>query len=449
MQIKVSIWAVCAIMLALIIWTLWPYLSDNSSPEKGDTVPKGSYCYGIDISHYQENIQWDSLMVLCDGAGRTVRSKIMAKDIKPVSFVFIKATEGNSLDIDWIDQIELAVPYIDNIFENPKRFIVSEEEILNIEKSKKVGVATVKHLSKHTNFISEVDSETGDIKPEKLLNELKEETFNTYENRFIYTLVDLLESFIHHMETKIAEMNYSKMNTFDSNSNTEVSGEEIKCSIKLTAAKKIDSLDKDDDFNFRIAVIKSNIRAWQQTAVYTSLKKEKAPKVKNPLNRTNVLLKNPNFKIAASLWDFIHSFRQKEIDNGTEPDVSNSLAPNLQSIVDNSVLMYYLITKISSTTNKYQLETYNRMTREAAMNMMKETTELLMDMDGSLTQQDLVDTVSNAYNEVKYKKTLDTSLVEDKIKNSIRKYIEKVDGSYFELESGVNNEKKINIKDDN
>ena len=111
--------------------------------------------------------------------------------------------------------------------------------------------------------------------------------------------------------------------------------------------------------------------------------------------------------------------------------------------------MYYLITKISSTTNKYQLETYNRMTREAAMNMMKETTELLMDMDGSLTQQDLVDTVSNAYNEVKYKKTLDTSLVEDKIKNSIRKYIEKVDGSYFELESGVNNEKKINIKDDN
>ena len=76
---------------------------------------------------------------------------------------------------------------IDNIFENPKRFIVSQDEILNIEKSKKVGVETVKHLSKHTNFISEVDEETGDIKPEKLLNELKEETFNTYENRFIYT----------------------------------------------------------------------------------------------------------------------------------------------------------------------------------------------------------------------------------------------------------------------
>ena len=166
-----------------------------------------------------------------------------------------KSTEGNVLELDWIDQIEAAVPYIDNIFENPKRFIISQDEILNIEKSKKVGVETVKHLSKHTNFISEVDEETGDIKPEKLLNELKEETFNTYENRFIYTLVDLLESFIHHMEIKIAELNYSKQNVFESNSNTEVSGEDIKCSIKLTAAKKIDSLEKDDDFNFRIAVM--------------------------------------------------------------------------------------------------------------------------------------------------------------------------------------------------
>ena len=149
------------------------------------------------------------------------------------------------------------------------------------------------------------------------------------------------------------------------------------------------------------------------------------------------MLKNPNFKIAASLWDYIHSYREKEISNDKAPDISNSLAPNLQSIVDNSVLMYYLITKISSTSNKYQLETYNRMTRETAMNMMRETTELLMDMDQSLTQQELVDTVSNTYNEVKYKKTLDT----------LRKYIEKVDGSYFEVESGEDNEKKINIKD--
>lgn len=351
-----------------------------------------------------------------------------------------KSTEGSVLELDWIDEIERAVPYIDNIFENPKRFIVSEEEILNIEKSKKVGVATVKHLSKHTNFISEFDEETNDIKPSKLLNELKEETFNTYENRFIYTLVDLMDSFIRHMEEKINDMNYQKKNTFESNSETNVAGEDIKCAIKMTASKKIDSLDGDDDFNYRLSVIKSNINAWRQTGVYKSLKKEKVPKVTNPLNRTNVLKKNPNFKIAASLWDFLNTYREQEEENDKAPETTNSLAPNLQGIVDSSSLMYYLIMKMASTNNKYQIENYNRMTKEAAMNLMRQTTELLIDSDTGVTKQDLVDAVSETYNDVKYKKTLDASLIENKIKNTVRKYIEKVDGSYFEVESGENNE---------
>ena len=351
-----------------------------------------------------------------------------------------KSTDGSVLELDWIDEIERAVPYIDNIFENPKRFIVSEEEILNIEKSKKVGVATVKHLSKHTNFISEFDEETNDIKPSKLLNELKEETFNTYENRFIYTLVDLMDSFIRHMEEKINDMNYQKKNTFESNSETNVAGEDIKCAIKMTASKKIDSLDGDDDFNYRLSVIKSNINAWRQTGVYKSLKKEKVPKVTNPLNRTNVLKKNPNFKIAASLWDFLNTYREQEQENDKAPETTNSLAPNLQGIIDNSSLMYYLIMKMASTNNKYQIENYNRMTKEAAMNLMRQTTELLIDSDTGVTKQDLVDAVSETYNEVKYKKTLDASLIENKIKNTVRKYIEKVDGSYFEVESGENNE---------
>jgi hypothetical protein len=352
-----------------------------------------------------------------------------------------KSTDGNVLELDWIDEIEKAVPYIDNIFENPKRFIISEEEILNIEKSKKVGVATVKHLSKHTNFISEVDEETGDIKPEKLLNELKEETFNTYENRFIYTLVDLMDSFVRRMEEKMESLNYSKNNTFESNSETNVMGEEVKCSVRMVASKKVDSLDNDDDTLQRIKVIKSNINSWKMTGVYTSLKKEKAAKVKSPLNRTNVLKKNPNFKIAASLWDYLNAYREQEEENEKHPDTINSLEQNLQNIIDNSSLMYYLIMKMSTTKNKYQIENYNRLTKEAAMNMMKQTTEMLMDSDTGITKQDLVDAVSDTYNEVKYKKMLDASLVETKIKNLVRNYIDKVDGSYFELENGDSNEK--------
>ena len=358
-----------------------------------------------------------------------------------------KNIDGSAFELDWIDEIEKAVPYIDNIFENPKRFIVTEEEILNVEKSKKVGVATVKHLSKHTNFISEYDEETNYIRPSKLLNELKEETFNTYENRFIYTLVDLMDSFVRHMEEKMEALNFSKNNTFESNSETNVMGEDVKCSIKMVASKKINSMDTDDDLSHRLRVIKSNINSWKSTGVYTSLKKEKAAKVKSPLNRTNVLKKNPNFKIAASLWDYLNSYREQEEENENHPETINSLEQNLQGIIDNSSLMYYLIMKMSTTKNKYQIENYNRLTKEAAMNMMKQTTEMLMDSDSGITKQDLVDAVSNTYNDIKYKKTLDASLIETKIKSAIRQYVEKVDGSYFELESGEKNEKKVVAED--
>lgn len=97
-QIHLSIWAVTAVILATGLFIAWPYLRNRpSSEEKGACVPKGTYVYGIDISHFQPDVEWDSLMVLTDGARRTMKSMTHAKDIRPVSYVFIKATEGNTM----------------------------------------------------------------------------------------------------------------------------------------------------------------------------------------------------------------------------------------------------------------------------------------------------------------------------------------------------------------
>ncbi len=83
------------ILAAIGILLIIPYIKDGASPQTGDPLPQGPYCYGIDVSRYQHKIKWDSLMVLTDRSGRTIYSKTSAKDIRPVSFVFIKATEGS------------------------------------------------------------------------------------------------------------------------------------------------------------------------------------------------------------------------------------------------------------------------------------------------------------------------------------------------------------------
>ena len=99
-------------------------------------------------------------------------------------------------DVEWMNLMEEVIPHLDHVFRTPNRFIQNEEEIVKIEQARKVSVETIKHLSKNTNFIQTVEEKTGNVIPSKLLNVRKEETYNTYENRLAYTLVQNLKFFI-------------------------------------------------------------------------------------------------------------------------------------------------------------------------------------------------------------------------------------------------------------
>ena len=62
-----------------------------------------------------------------------------------------KDYEKKEYDYEWIDMIDETLPYLDNILRNPKRFIINEEEVVQVEKSKKVTVESIIHLTQHTN----------------------------------------------------------------------------------------------------------------------------------------------------------------------------------------------------------------------------------------------------------------------------------------------------------
>lgn len=98
-KIKVTAYvlsAVFVVLLALAALIAKPYFKERHIIDKGAAVPSGYYCYGIDISRYQSYIEWDKIKVLTDAQGRSTNSVNQAKDIRNVSYVFIKATEGNS-----------------------------------------------------------------------------------------------------------------------------------------------------------------------------------------------------------------------------------------------------------------------------------------------------------------------------------------------------------------
>lgn len=68
-------------------------------PVEGQNFSHGKdLVYGIDVSHYQDDIDWDKLAVPCDKEGKV--NGVPSEDkkyLQPVLFAIIKATEGSSV----------------------------------------------------------------------------------------------------------------------------------------------------------------------------------------------------------------------------------------------------------------------------------------------------------------------------------------------------------------
>ena len=99
-KVNIGVWTAVGIAASVILAMAVMFISQGGGcgHETGAKVPPGDWRYGIDISHHNAgDIVWDSLYVLTNKRGKTIRDHHLAKDIRPVSFVFIKATEGVSM----------------------------------------------------------------------------------------------------------------------------------------------------------------------------------------------------------------------------------------------------------------------------------------------------------------------------------------------------------------
>ena len=83
-----------ALLLLLLIVT--PLFRNRATRHDGEPLPEISFsALGIDISHNNKGpIVWDSLYVLTDRQGHMHKSMKDARNVYPIKFVFIKASEG-------------------------------------------------------------------------------------------------------------------------------------------------------------------------------------------------------------------------------------------------------------------------------------------------------------------------------------------------------------------
>lgn len=248
---------------------------------------------------------------------------------------------------DWIDHLEDCVVALDTIVRNPRRFIVVEEDIVDISLARSISVESIKHLAQHTNFISAVDEETETVTPSKILNTSKEESFEIYENRFIYTLLLKIRDFIDIRMTAIQNA-LMQSGEIGIKIESEFSIDDNKVSYNLESNANfpfdpaVSARNKGQRSNIeRVVRIKNIISDFLSSPFAKEMRT--CALVRPPILRTNVILKDPNFKKALVLWQFIETAEKMDFNIEVETETTElnpALSDKYRSLIYlNTILM--------------------------------------------------------------------------------------------------------------
>lgn len=330
-------------------------------------------------------------------------------------------------DFEWLELMEQTIPYIDNILRNPNRFIVNEEDVIKIELAKRITVESIKHLSRHTNLIQDYNKKTGDVKPSKILNITKEESYDTYENKLIYTLIKNMQYYISTKEKDMVfESSSKKDKTFKYNALSSYAGEKV--NVEMTMNSKFSSKNKEKNaeglgIEERFEKLKSNISMLTNSEVFRVIDKLHITLVTPPIKKTNVIIKNVNFQYAMKLWDFL----QKNVPSGVNrhKDKNEYMdTGELKEMVDETFLLNYLIMHSMDKDTKEVEKPDEELQEKLIGNMVSQ----VIDINDQISEEQLKNIVAKQYTVIKYRNVTNENNIKKIFKENIDKYLEKIVG---------------------
>lgn len=294
-----------------------------------------------------------------------------------------KDYEKKEYDYEWIDMIDETLPYLDNILRNPKRFIINEEEVVQVEKSKKVTVESIIHLTQHTNYIQKIE-DNGDVKPSKILNINKEESLDTYENRFVYTLINNTRTFFEQRKAVTGDFSYFKdKKELKYEANTQIGTEEVELSLNISSRNeaKLETEKKDSNESVadRLKRIKIQLDGFTGTELMQTLSRLHVAPVRSPIRKTNVILKNPNFQKAEALWNYIQMYEEKNVNEKEHKDYYDE--SNLKTEYNKAFLELYLANKVLDYEAKPLTE------KKLLQQMINRMIENILDSNSEMTEK--------------------------------------------------------------
>lgn len=337
---------------------------------------------------------------------------------------------GDALSFDWIDIVEEACPRLDIIVRNAKVALVQEANVELIEKAKRITVESVKDLARHTNYINKFDEATQSVEPGKILDIRNEETFNIYENRFLHTLIYLLDRFVYEREQEIKKLEVSDNKLLEYKAKSETPTEKVHIEVKITSDTipsdqvNNDLQEKLKEIQKRIKRIKEYIASWMKSEMIKSLDKAHIPPVKSPIKKTNILLKNPNFKVATALWEYLNKYGLDDI-NSDKDNIDNNGNDVVQGFLDHSFLIDYYVLDSISNSKREQKKQLSKYAIVMLSEEIKRIVDLLLSCGIKITEEEIMKLVAQELKEDKSDRLVGADDVKKKFKSAMDEYIER------------------------
>lgn len=144
----------------------------------------------------------------------------------------------------------------------------------------------------------------------------EQESFAIYENRVLLTLIHKALMFVDDKYSKMKDVPNDSYNNITMNRHLELNQQKLDFSVNyvnenhesLAEDLDVEDIESLSDFD-RIRRIRQGLNECLATPLMKEIAKE--PQVKPPLTQTNLLKKNPNFKKAVELWNFLDTYKKQ------------------------------------------------------------------------------------------------------------------------------------------
>ena len=286
------------------------------------------------------------------------------------------------IDLKWVEEIEACIIPLDNIIRVPRKFIVQEEEIVPIERARKITNESIRHLAQHTNMIAKVEGD--DVTPNQILNVFREESYEVYENRFVFTLMQNLVRFIDVRYNVLFNISDDdNMASLKMESDFTRGREKIQYKLEVSAQSAGSDIggeagpEGENATAFqRIERVKRIINEYANSSFMKELRN--CVPVRPPIMRTNAIQKNPNFRACLKLWQFIQSYNELGYEI-TVKESNDMVSAEYMNELNRMTAMNYMLLKANTLSEDAVGKQKKRKLKPKLLKRLAE--ELVMDYD--------------------------------------------------------------------